>query len=155
MNKKVFLKKTIVLVLILMFVVTTGEATDFPVTSPFGWRNDPYTGEWKFHSGVDLGYEYGAAIPAIYDGVVVYAGDNNDGYGNCVLLYHPSIDAYTRYGHCSILYVYQGQQVQAGDVIALIGSTGRSTGPHLHLEYIVDTTDGYQYVNPMNLWGMA
>ena len=141
------------LLLVLLLSVTSLASASLPVTSPFGWRNDPITGVWKFHAGVDLGYDYNAGIPALFDAVVVSAGNNEDGYGNCVLLYHLSMDAYTRYGHCSTIYVVAGQQVSAGDVIALVGSTGHSTGPHLHLEYIIDTSDGYQYTDPMILWG--
>ena len=136
-----------------MIIQSITFAENLPVTSPFGWRNDPYTGAWKFHTGVDLGYAYGTAIPALFDGVVVSSGDFGDGYGNQVLLYHPQIDSYTRYAHCSILYVSAGDQVAAGQVIALVGSTGRATGPHLHLEYIARDGDGqYQYFDPLNLW---
>lgn len=128
-------------------------AEDLPVTSPFGWRNDPYTGAWKFHAGVDLGYALDSQIPALFDGVVSSAGNFSDGYGNQVLLYHPQIDAYTRYAHCDVIYVNTDQQVAAGEIIALVGSTGRSTGPHLHLEYIIRSEDGgYEYTDPLILW---
>lgn len=139
--------------LILLAISAVAVAEDFTVTSPFGWRSDPYTGATKFHSGVDLGYEYGTAIPALFDGTVINAGDFDDGYGNQVLIYHPQIDAYTRYGHCSVLYVNAGDDVYAGEIIALVGSTGRSTGPHLHLEYIARDQNGeYQYFDPLSLW---
>ena len=68
------------------------SAADLPVTSDFGWRIHPIYGTWKFHAGVDLGYDYGAAVPALFDGVVVQAGDYEDGYGNQVLLYHADYD---------------------------------------------------------------
>lgn len=123
-----------------------------PVTSQFGWRNDPLTGELKFHSGVDLGYEYGAGIQALFDGIVIRAGDYDDGYGNQVLLFHSASNSYTRYGHCADIFVQFGDYVYAGNIIASIGSTGRSTGPHLHLEYIVSSDDGYKYINPLILW---
>ncbi len=128
------------------------SAIDFPVTSPFGWRIHPISGEWKFHAGVDLGYAYGAYIAAVFDGQVVTAGDFGDGYGNQVLLYHPAIDAYTRYAHCSAIHVAAGQTVVGGQVIAQVGSTGYSTGPHLHLEYIIRVGDVYQYADPLTLW---
>ena len=121
----------------LMIVPASVRANDFHVTSPFGWRIHPISGAWKFHSGVDLGYDYGSYIGALFDGQIVTAGDFGDGYGNQVLIYHPTIDAYTRYAHCSQLHVTAGQFVTAGQVIAQIGSTGYSTGPHLHLEYII------------------
>ena len=143
----------VLLLIIISMLPLSAMAEDLPVTSPFGWREDPYTGEWRFHTGVDLGYEYGAGIPALFDGVVADAGDNGDGYGNQVLLYHPQLDAYTRYGHCSDVFVAVGEGVIAGQIIALVGSTGRSTGPHLHLEYIVRAEDGnWQYVDPLLLW---
>ena len=153
MKEVILLKKLLCLLILLMLIMQGTVFADMPVTSPFGWRSDPYTGEWRFHSGVDLGYSYGTGIPALFDGIVVQAGDFGDGYGNQVLLYHQQIDAYTRYAHCSVLYVSAGDQVSAGEVIALVGSTGRSTGPHLHLEYIVRGPDGnYQYADPLTLW---
>lgn len=136
----------------LLLITNVASAEDLPVTSPFGWRVHPISGDWKFHSGVDLGYSYGTGIAALFDGVVVQAGDFDDGYGNQVLLYHQSIDAFTRYGHASELYVSSGESVQAGQIIAAVGSTGYSTGPHLHLEYIVNTDNGYQYADPLSLW---
>ena len=147
------LRKGLFLVVV-FFVFCHGIALaeDFPVTSSFGWRADPFTGRMKFHCGVDLGYGYGAGIPALFDGVAVIAGNLDDGYGNQVLLYHPLIDSYTRYAHCSDLFILAGDEVFAGECIAAVGSTGRSTGAHLHLEYIIRTEDGYQYVNPLILW---
>ena len=144
--------KIFVAVLFLMQTATLCFAADVVVTSPFGWRSDPYTGEWKFHAGVDLGYDYGTAIPAFIGGDVIQAGNFDDGYGNQILIYSPQIDVYTRYAHCSVLNVVEGDCVTEGDIIALVGSTGRSTGPHLHFEYIVDTEDGYQYADPLVLW---
>ena len=138
--------------LFLLILSTNVEAVDFPVTSPFGWRIHPISGEWKFHAGVDLGYEYGSYIGALFDGQIVIADNLGDGYGNQVLIYHPAIDSYTRYAHCSTLHVTAGQFVNAGQVIAQVGSTGYSTGPHLHLEYIVKIDGVYQYTNPLSLW---
>ena len=136
----------------ILILPTTAQAIDFPVTSPFGWRIHPISGEWKFHAGVDLGYEYGSYIVALFDGQVLIADDLGDGYGNQVLIYHPAIDAYTRYAHCSTLHVAAGQFVNAGQVIAQVGSTGYSTGAHLHLEYIIKAGGVYQYANPLSLW---
>lgn len=144
--------RKILLVLLIWGILAASCEAALPVTSPFGWRSDPINGEWKFHAGVDLGYDYGDGIPALFDGVVVSAGNNDDGYGNCILLYHQAIDAYTRYGHCSAIYVSIGDNVVAGQVIAAVGSSGKSTGPHLHLEYIIDTPSGYQYTDPLILW---
>ncbi len=128
------------------------QAVELPVTSPFGWRIHPISGEWKFHAGVDLGYEYGSYIGALFDGQVIIAANLGDGYGNQVLIYHPAIDTYTRYAHCSTLHVAAGQVVNAGQVIAQVGSTGYSTGPHLHLEYIIKIDGVYQYADPLSLW---
>lgn len=139
--------------LLLGGVSSFAHAEDLPVTSPFGWRIHPITGEWKFHSGVDLGYDYGTLVPAMFDGTVIQAGNFGDGYGNQVLLYHESIDAYTRYGHLSEVYVAAGDYVMGGQTIGAVGSTGNSTGPHLHLEYIIRAEDGgYEYVDPLSLW---
>ena len=136
----------------LMIFPANVQAVDLPVTSPFGWRIHPISGEWKFHAGVDLGYEYGAYIGALFDGQVVIAENLGDGYGNQVLIYHPAIDSYTRYAHCSTLHVSAGQSVSAGQIVAQVGSTGYSTGPHLHLEYIVNVNGTYQYADPLSLW---
>lgn len=143
---------TAAVIFIALTVPATVEAVYFPVTSPFGWRIHPISGEWKFHAGVDLGYEYGAYIGAVFDGQVVSAGDFGDGYGNQVLIYHPANDSYTRYAHCSTILVSAGQNVVAGQAIAQVGSTGYSTGPHLHLEYIINVGGVYQYADPLSLW---
>ena len=140
------------LLLALLILPADVKAIDFPVTSPFGWRLHPISGQWKFHAGVDLGYEYGTYIASLFDGQVVTAANLDDGYGNQVLIYHPAIDAYTRYAHCSQLHVTAGQFVSAGQVIAQVGSTGYSTGPHLHLEYIIKVNGVYQYADPLSLY---
>lgn len=128
-------------------------AADLPVTSPFGWRIHPITGEWRFHTGVDLGYDIGTPITALYDGGVVQAGDYADGYGNQVLLYHPAYDCYTRYAHMAAVYVIPGQNIAAGAIIGTVGRTGNVTGAHLHLELIVrDANGAYTYVDPLILW---
>lgn len=139
-----------------LFLGTTvpSYAEELPVTSPFGWRVHPITGEYKFHAGVDLGYDYGAAVPSVFDGEVVQTGNFSDGYGNQILIYHPDYDCYTRYAHLSSIAVNAGDYVSAGEVIGYVGSTGNSTGPHLHLEYIVRSADGgYEYADPLSLWG--
>lgn len=144
------MKKLLVLLLIFF---NSAAASELPVTSEFGWRVHPISGEWKFHSGVDLGFEYGTGIAALFDGEVIISADLNDGYGNQILIYHEQLDAYTRYAHCAELFVAAGEKVQAGDLIATVGSSGYSTGPHLHLEYIIsDLQGGYIYINPLILW---
>lgn len=136
----------------ILILPVSAQAIEFPVTSPFGWRIHPISGAWKFHAGVDLGYDYGAYIGSLFDGQIIIADNLGDGYGNQVLIYHPAIDAYTRYAHCSALHVTAGQIVNAGQVIAQVGSTGYSTGPHLHLEYIIKVNGVYQYADPLSLW---
>ena len=145
--------KTLFLFLLFLLFSSTASAVDFPVTSNFGWRYHPINGNYSFHAGVDLGYDYGTPILALFDGVVVQSGNYGDGYGNQVLLYHSDTDTYTRYCHCSEVFVTLGQPVFFGNVIALVGSTGYSTGPHLHLELIVpDGAGGYAYADPLLLW---
>ncbi|WP_462381037.1 M23 family metallopeptidase [Phascolarctobacterium faecium] len=138
------LYKSFILLAILMLLCSTVYAA--PITSPFGWRIHPITGEWKFHSGLDIGYEEGTAIPAMMSGTVVYSAWY-DGYGYTVILEHTNGD-HTLYGHCSALYCNYGQYVEKGTVIAAVGSTGYSTGPHLHLEFWHNN----QYTDPSLLW---
>lgn len=140
----------------LIFLVSEGvvhAGASLPVSSQYGWRVHPISGEWKFHAGLDLAYDAGTSIPALFAGQVVQCGDYSDGYGNQVLLYHAASDTFTRYCHCSSLYVSLGEYVGAGTIIATVGSTGYSTGPHLHLEYIVSSGDGaYAYADPLSLF---
>lgn len=112
----------------------------YTITSPFGYRIHPITGVQKFHKGVDIsgGGINGKPILAVEDGVVLLAGYNAGGYGNYVILSHGTLsdgNSYeTLYGHMSSYIVSSGQSVKRGQVIGYVGSTGASTGPHLHLE---------------------
>ncbi|MBE7042973.1 MAG: M23 family metallopeptidase [Ruminococcaceae bacterium] len=112
------------------------------ITSQFGERTDPLNESAAWHTGLDIAANTGTPIQASACGEVIYAGELG-GYGLAVKICHPD-GLVTLYGHCSELFVAQGQQVVAGDTIAAVGSTGRSTGPHLHFEII----DGTQYLNP-------
>lgn len=103
-----------------------------PVTSEFGWRTHPIFGGQRFHSGLDIGGDYGMPIHAAQMGVVSHAGWI-DGYGNTVIIEHGG-GIVTLYGHNESLAVSVGQVVNQGDVIAYCGSTGNSTGPHCHFE---------------------
>lgn len=114
-----------------------------PITSPFGYRNDPVLGGNRLHAGVDIGVSQGTPIKAAGDGVVVMAGWNG-GYGNFTLIDHGGGLA-TGYGHQSSIGVRVGQHVSTGEVIGNVGSTGASTGPHLHWEVRVNGTP----VDPM------
>lgn len=138
----------LLLVLLVPHFVTAG----LPITSPFGWRIHPISGTWRFHSGVDLGYNEETPVPAMFDGNVVQAGNFGDGYGNQILLYHPASDTYTRYAHLSGIVIDADTYVTQGTIIGYVGSTGNATGPHLHLEYIVRDGDSYVYADPLVLW---
>ncbi|MBQ9498386.1 MAG: peptidoglycan DD-metalloendopeptidase family protein [Selenomonadaceae bacterium] len=103
-----------------------------PITSEFGWRTHPIFGSARFHSGIDIGGDYGLPIHAAASGVVIESGWIG-GYGNTIMIEHGS-GIVTLYGHNESLAVSVGQQVNQGDVIAYCGSTGNSTGPHCHFE---------------------
>lgn len=107
-------------------------APGMPVSSPFGVRKDPLLGLMAFHSGMDFRAISGSLVLATANGTVT-AADYNGGYGNMVEVDHGN-GLSTRYGHMSQILVSVGQQVKAGDVLGRVGSTGRSTGPHLHYE---------------------
>jgi murein DD-endopeptidase MepM/ murein hydrolase activator NlpD len=102
------------------------------ISSYFGYRFHPILRKRKYHSGIDIAAPQGLSILAADSGVVAFAGWNN-GYGKMVILDHGSGFS-TVYGHCSILQVNQGQTITKGQTIAQVGSTGLSTGPHLHFE---------------------
>lgn len=108
------------------------------VSSPFGCRSDPFTGKSAFHHGLDIAANEGTEISAALDGKVIIAASGNSDYGNYIVLDHGGFK--TLYGHCNKFVVNVGQQVSAGETIALCGSTGRSTGPHLHFEVRVGST---------------
>ncbi len=102
------------------------------ISSRFGVREDPLIGRRAMHSGLDFSGPRGTAIQATADGTVVRAG-RNGGYGRMVELQHDN-GLTTRYGHMSRIEVTPGQRVERGQIIGRVGSTGRSTGPHLHYE---------------------
>ncbi len=108
-----------------------------PITSPFGYRTDPVTGATAFHAGIDYGAPCGTPIKAAGTGTVVSAGATTGGYGNMTLLNHGGGKA-TLYGHQSSIIVSAGQTVNQGQVIGYVGSTGKSTGCHLHFEVRVN-----------------
>lgn len=117
------------------------------ITSYYGTREHPIEGIIKFHQGLDIGGTgYGAPAVAALDGVVTYAGWLGS-YGNCVMIYHGD-GITTLYGHGQKVVVERGTQVKQGDVILEIGSTGNSTGPHLHFEVRINghTTNPLNYV---------
>lgn len=125
-------------------------ATPAPITSLFGWRTHPIFGTTRFHSGTDLGAPMGTPILASHDGQVVVS-DYLGGYGFTVILRNGDGDQETLYGHMSQILVQAGEWVEQGEVIGLVGSTGNSTGPHLHFEVRHLTGDGWIAVNTNEL----
>ncbi|GJD24215.1 Peptidase M23B [Rivularia sp. IAM M-261] len=115
-----------------------GFPSDAPISSPFGYRTHPVLGYRRLHTGIDFAGAYGSPIRAADNGTVIFAGWYG-GYGNAVIISHGK-GITTLYGHSSQLYVSEGQTVQRGQHIAATGSTGLSTGPHLHFEVRRDGT---------------
>lgn len=104
-----------------------------PITSPFGMRSNPFgRGGFEMHPGIDIGAPMGATIVASAPGHVIFAGTYG-GYGNTIIVDNGGSTS-TLYGHCSQIFVADGQDVQQGQAIGAVGSTGVSTGPHLHFE---------------------
>jgi len=101
----------------------------------YGWRRDPFTGMRDFHQGLDLVAPIGTKVVAPADGIVTKVGQSG-GFGNSIFISH-GYGIISRYGHLSGFNVKVGQRVKRGDVIGMVGSTGRSTGPHLHYELLV------------------
>lgn len=108
------------------------------VTSSFGWRRDPFTGESKFHRGVDIRAAYGQDVQAMQPGKVVFSGEQG-GYGTTVVVEHANGNR-SRYAHLSASVVKEGDTVEAGQAVGRAGRSGRATGTHLHLE--VTDADG-------------
>ncbi|MHC5725672.1 MAG: M23 family metallopeptidase, partial [Nostoc sp.] len=118
--------------------------SDAPTSSPFGWRIHPILGYRRFHAGLDFAASYGSTIRAADSGTVIFAGWYG-GYGRALIIDHGN-GMTTLYGHTSELYVTEGQAVERGQAIGAVGSTGFSTGPHLHFEVRRDGTP----VDPAN-----
>jgi murein DD-endopeptidase MepM/ murein hydrolase activator NlpD len=116
--------------------VPSAPPVDGPVGSGFGFRADPITGRAALHSGLDFPAEPGTAIKASAGGVVLFA-DWHPEYGQMLELDHGN-GLVTRYAHCHKLLVKPGQLIKRGQLVAEVGSSGRSTGPHLHFEVLVD-----------------
>jgi murein DD-endopeptidase MepM/ murein hydrolase activator NlpD len=115
------------------------------LSSYYGTRKDPFTNDKDFHPGLDISADYGQPVVATGDATVSAAGANG-AYGNMVMLDH-GFGIVTKYGHLSRIAVADGQQVKRGDVIGYVGSTGRSTGSHLHYEIWMNGS----LTNPMTL----
>jgi murein DD-endopeptidase MepM/ murein hydrolase activator NlpD len=110
-------------------------------------RNDPFSGKREHHKGVDLAGKEGSKVISVASGVVTWASDRY-GYGNLVEVNHGN-GYVTRYGHNKEMLVKVGDKVAKGDDLALMGSTGRSTGPHVHFEVLYNgrTQDPVKYIN--------
>lgn len=117
------------------------------VSSPFGMRADPISGETRHHGGLDLAAPLGSPVRGVLPGRVVTAGPAGN-YGNLVEIRHPD-GRNTRYAHLDQIRVEVGQQVSQGQVIGTVGQTGRTTGPHLHFEL----RDGDKVIDPRHLLG--
>jgi len=113
------------------------------ITAGFGQRLDPFSGEGAFHGGVDISSPLGTRVRASADGIVFQASPES-GYGNEILIDH-GFGMTTKYGHLSRIFVVVGQEVKRGQIIGAVGMTGKTTGPHLHYEVIVNATP----VNPI------
>lgn len=113
------------------------------LTDGFGGRSDPFTGEPGTHNAIDISSAVGQPVRAPADGLVVKSEWAN-GYGNCIYIAH-GYGYSTRYGHLSAFNVHPGEHVKRGDIIGYVGSTGRSTGPHLHYEVRLNNNP----VNPL------
>jgi len=120
------------------------------VTDGFGMRRNPFNGEGReVHEGLDIAVDFGTPVTATADGLVIYAA-SHAGYGNLVIVYH-SNGITTRYGHLSRISVEAGQRVRRSDQVGNAGSTGRSTGPHVHYEI----RENDQSVDPLRYTGQT
>lgn len=124
------------------------DVKDYTMSSGYGMRRDPIYGNTKFHAGLDFAAASGTPVYATGDGTVNFA-DRRSSYGNCIDVEH-GYNYVTRYAHLSEIKVKPGQAVKRGELIGLVGSTGKSTGPHLHYE--VRFKDEPQ--NPVNYYFM-
>ncbi|NJN58038.1 MAG: M23 family metallopeptidase [Leptolyngbyaceae cyanobacterium SL_5_9] len=118
------------------------------LTSAFGWRIHPIFGDRRFHAGIDLGAPQGTPVIAAVSGQVVVA-NNMGGYGLTVVLENQSVTLRNLYAHLSGIAVQPGTWVEQGSVIGWVGSTGNSTGPHLHFEAQQLTANGWVAVDPL------
>jgi murein DD-endopeptidase MepM/ murein hydrolase activator NlpD len=121
--------------------------SNFKITSPFGMRTHPVLKTQRPHNGIDIGAPSGVPVYSAWDGVVIWAGKKG-GYGNCVIIDHG--DVKTLYGHLSLILTSRGDMAEGGDKIGLVGSTGMSTGPHLHFEVFKTEGGIIKYEDPMD-----
>ena len=128
--------------------VPIGEPFYGEITSEYGYRRNPFTGtNREFHPGLDLKGQVGDSIKTTGSGIVTFAGYKG-GYGSCVIIEHKK-NLQTVYGHLWQILVKEGEHVNSGQLIGLMGNSGRSTGPHLHYEIIVngETINPKKFIN--------
>ena len=122
------------------------EISQARITSGFGMRKDPFTGDPEYHEGIDIAAPTGTAIYPLKAGEVTFSGWNGR-YGRCVVVQHED-GTQTRYAHASRLFAKKGDRVDSKTMIAQVGSTGRASGPHLHFEYRVNG----KAIDPMSVF---
>jgi murein DD-endopeptidase MepM/ murein hydrolase activator NlpD len=138
-------------------IFTRADANVLPVGWPvngrlmggYGERSDPFSGEGAMHTGLDISAPIGTPVKATADGIVIHA-NWNAGYGRCVIVDHGN-GYQTWYAHLSKMDVMEGEEIRQGEVVGRVGTTGRSTGPHLHYEVRVHSTP----VNPYRFLARA
>jgi len=118
-------------------ITPTGFPVKGNIISTLGWRKNPFGKGYEYHTGVDIEAPYGTPVHATAEGIVMFTGWYSD-YGKAVIIKHPS-GYETLYGHLSKIEVKSGERVKAGEIIGYVGSTGRSTGPHLHYEVLLES----------------
>lgn len=120
------------------------------LSSPFGYRRSPFNYQWKFHSGIDISADRGVTILCPSPGVVLFTGYSG-GYGRLIEVDH-GFGVRTRYAHCSAIFVQEGDVVEQGQPIGTVGTTGRTTGPHLHFELLINgrQVDPLDYLPPFH-----
>jgi len=123
-----------------------------PLTSAFGWRLHPLFGDWRLHTGADFGADHGTPVYAAISGQVTVA-DFLGGYGLTVVIQRDNQEQEVLYGHLSEIFVRSGDRITQGTPIGRVGSTGNSTGPHLHLELRQWTPQGWVAVDPQPYLG--
>ncbi|HMO02891.1 MAG TPA: M23 family metallopeptidase [Oligoflexia bacterium] len=139
--------KALIIIGVILYLGATKQALAIPgglvyplmdtkVASDFGKRRHPIARAVKHHNGIDLAAPYGSPVRAVKEGIVIFA-DFYGAYGNLVTIKHGPATT-THYGHLMKIKVKPGQKIKAGDIIGLVGSTGLSTGPHLHFEIRVN-----------------
>lgn len=137
------------------------EYGDAAITSPFGFRYDPFTGAWIFHQGIDIGLPYGESVYSISDGIVIAVSTDCPGFGTLLIIEHHDLGngvcVRSVYGHCHQIFVEEGDKVTIGQMVAAIGSRGRSTGPHLHLEVHVFCREEEEWnpVDPLEYFDLS